>query len=62
MDAKKVNSDHVERVDSESYKVQDFVQDEVAVMGTVKLTSGQVVYIPTPTADPQGIQLLPDSL
>lgn len=28
------------------------------VMGTVKLTEGKVVYIPTPTADPQGITLL----
>jgi hypothetical protein len=25
------------------------------VMGTVKLTEGKVVYIPTPTADPQGM-------
>jgi hypothetical protein len=24
------------------------------VMGTVKLTEGSIVYIPTPTADPQG--------
>ena len=23
-------------------------------MGTVKLTEGKIVYIPTPTADPQG--------
>jgi hypothetical protein len=28
---------------------------EKKVMGTVKLTEGKVVYIPTPTADPQGI-------
>lgn len=27
------------------------------VMGTVKITEGTVVYIPTPTADPQGEQL-----
>ena len=24
------------------------------VMGTVKLTEGAIVYIPTPTADPRG--------
>lgn len=24
------------------------------VMGTVKLTEGKIVYIPTPTADPRG--------
>lgn len=27
--------------------------DQVATMGTVKLTDGDIVYIPTPTADPQ---------
>lgn len=27
------------------------------VMGTVKITEGTVVYIPTPTADPQGERL-----
>lgn len=27
--------------------------DQVTTMGTVKLTDGAVVYIPTPTADPQ---------
>ncbi|CBF80624.1 hypothetical protein AN8474.2 [Aspergillus nidulans FGSC A4] len=32
------------------------------VMGTVKLTDGKVVYIPTPTADPQGITLLSHAL
>jgi hypothetical protein len=26
----------------------------VAVMGTVKLSEGSIVYIPTPTADPRG--------
>ena len=28
-------------------------------MGTVKLTQGEVVYIPAPTADPQGKSLRP---
>lgn len=50
----KVEAAHVERIDSESHGTQDLIQDEVAVMGTVKLTDGQIVYIPTPTADPQG--------
>lgn len=27
------------------------------VMGTVKLTEGEIVYIPTPTADPRGESL-----
>lgn len=27
--------------------------DQVNTMGTVKLTDGATVYIPTPTADPQ---------
>lgn len=29
-----------------------------AVMGTVKLTEGTIIYVPAPTADPQG-DLLP---
>lgn len=29
------------------------------VMGTVKLTVGEIVYIPTPTADPQGTPSIP---
>jgi hypothetical protein len=27
-------------------------------MGTVKLTEGEIVYVPTPTADPQGMESL----
>ncbi|ETS78905.1 hypothetical protein PFICI_08758 [Pestalotiopsis fici W106-1] len=30
-----------------------FEQEEVAVMGTVRLTDGDIVYVPTPSADPQ---------
>lgn len=26
-----------------------------SVMGTVKLTEGAIIYIPSPTADPQGM-------
>ncbi|KAJ4223287.1 hypothetical protein NW759_005922 [Fusarium solani] len=29
------------------------VGESVAVMGTVRLTEGAIVYVPTPTADPQ---------
>lgn len=32
----------------------------VETMGTVKLTEGEIVFIPAPTADPQG-ELLSDS-
>lgn len=28
--------------------------EELAVMGTVRLTDGDIVYVPTPSADPQG--------
>ena len=48
----KPSSDHVEDLDV--VKDSDILQGEVAVMGTVKLTEGKVIYIPTPTADPQG--------
>lgn len=38
--------------------VEDVLKDEVdnrrKVMGTVKLTEGEVVYIPAPTTDPRG--------
>ncbi|KAH9904305.1 major facilitator superfamily domain-containing protein [Xylariomycetidae sp. FL2044] len=52
---KKVNNTHVEDValDVESSKDGAFLEDQVAVMGTVKLTQGKIIYIPTPTADPQ---------
>ncbi|KAI1874669.1 hypothetical protein JX265_004877 [Neoarthrinium moseri] len=44
---------HVEHVDIENAKGHEIAKEDVAVMGTVKLTDGQIVYIPTPTADPQ---------
>lgn len=38
--------------------VEDVMAGEVdnrrKVMGTVKLTEGNIVYIPTPTTDPRG--------
>ncbi|KAK6858337.1 hypothetical protein PG995_006036 [Apiospora arundinis] len=47
----KSGADHIEDLDV--VKDSDILQGEVAVMGTVKLTQGKVIYIPTPTADPQ---------
>lgn len=34
-------------------------KSKVNVSGTVKLTAGKIVYIPTPTADPRGSNLNP---
>jgi hypothetical protein len=34
-------------------------KSKVGVSGTVQLTAGTIVYVPTPTADPQGLFLLP---
>ncbi|KAK8063616.1 MFS transporter [Apiospora saccharicola] len=44
-------ADHVE--DLGMVRDNDVLQGEVEVMGTVKLTHGKIIYIPTPTADPQ---------
>ncbi|KAH6995108.1 major facilitator superfamily domain-containing protein [Ilyonectria destructans] len=52
-DFKKDGSDHVENVDIEILKEDGIKNEAVGVMGTVKLTEGAVVYIPTPTADPR---------
>lgn len=45
-------ADHVE--DLGMVKDNEVLQGELEVMGTVKLTHGKIIYIPTPTADPQG--------
>lgn len=50
----KVEVTHLESHALPSDNDLDFVQEEVAVMGTVKLTDGDIVYVPTPSADPQG--------
>ncbi|KAK8062554.1 major facilitator superfamily domain-containing protein [Apiospora hydei] len=47
----KPSADHVEEFDA--VKDSDVLRGEVEVMGTVKLTHGKTIYIPTPTADPQ---------
>jgi len=43
---------YVEQVDGTASDVQDGL-DKVYTMGTVQLTAGKMVYIPTPTADTQ---------
>lgn len=48
----KMSSLHVEEAEPAIDAEVDVVQ--VHTMGTVKLTEGEIVYIPTPTADPQG--------
>ncbi|KAI4592370.1 hypothetical protein KJ359_011310 [Pestalotiopsis sp. 9143b] len=49
----KVEVTHLESHALPSDNDLDFVLEEVAVMGTVKLTDGDIVYVPTPSADPQ---------
>lgn len=46
---------HIEIVGEDLYE-QEKLGDAVKVMGTVKLTEDSIVYIPTPTADPRGMQ------
>lgn len=49
---------HVEDNDAESaFGAASLAKDDkkTAVMGTVKLTEGTIIYIPSPTADPQGM-------
>lgn len=48
---------HVEDADVESvFDANTPAKDgnTTSVMGTVKLTEGTIIYIPAPTADPQG--------
>ena len=55
-DMEKGTGQHVEIVDDDMSKTRVEELAEVAkVMGTVKLTEDSIIYIPTPTADPQGI-------
>ncbi|KAJ5144880.1 hypothetical protein N7448_002272 [Penicillium atrosanguineum] len=51
MKPEKASGQHIEVVDDGSSEGQE--PDGVKVMGTVKLTEGSIVYIPTPTADPR---------
>ncbi|RJE22492.1 hypothetical protein PHISCL_05178 [Aspergillus sclerotialis] len=48
-DTMKSNISHVEDIEDGGIEIP-----KGKSMGTVKLTEGKIVYIPTPTADPQG--------
>ncbi len=51
----KDTSKHVENVDVEAPGEEIHIsKSKVTVSGTVQLTAGTIVYIPTPTADPRG--------
>jgi hypothetical protein len=49
-DLKPSRVEHIEELESQEL-------EQITTMGTVKLTEGAIVYIPTPTADPQGQHL-----
>lgn len=52
-DIEKSSVRHVEEI---SHGEKDGADDGNGhTMGTVKLTEGAIVYVPTPTADPQGM-------
>lgn len=53
-DTEKGTGQHVEMVQDSASEAQD-IGEAANVMGTVKLTEGSIIYIPTPTADPQGM-------
>ena len=50
----KQDSSHVENVYVDDLEAVHVTKSKVTVSGTVKLTEGKIVYIPTPTADPRG--------
>ncbi|CAI7572239.1 hypothetical protein N7533_004266 [Penicillium manginii] len=52
-DTEKGTGQHVEMVHDELSESPRVDGKEIKVMGTVKLTEGSIIYIPTPTADPQ---------
>lgn len=47
----KSSTDHVEELQASSSRNE---LGRTETMGTVKLTEGKIVYIPAPSADPQG--------
>jgi len=52
------NSKHVENIDVEEAGPEiHTTKSKVNVSGTVQLTAGTVVYIPTPTSDPRGLSI-----
>ena len=50
----KTDINHVEHLERDSLDVIQVSKSKVEVSGTVKLTEGKTVFIPTPTADPRG--------
>ena len=50
----KQDASHVENVNVDDLEAVHVTKSKVIVSGTVKLTEGRIVYIPTPTADPRG--------
>ncbi|KAL4731651.1 hypothetical protein ACLX1H_000628 [Fusarium chlamydosporum] len=49
----KSDINHVEHLERDSLDVIQVSKSKVEVSGTVKLTEGKTIFIPTPTADPQ---------
>ncbi|KAI8711653.1 hypothetical protein NCS52_01429400 [Fusarium sp. LHS14.1] len=49
----KQDASHVENVNIDDLEAVHVTKSKVTVSGTVKLTEGRIVYIPTPTADPR---------
>lgn len=54
-DTEKGTGQHVEMIHDELSESSRLDGEAAKVMGTVKLTEGSIIYIPTPTADPQGM-------
>lgn len=50
----KSDVNHVEHLERDSLDVIQISKSKVEISGTVKLTEGKTVFIPTPTADPRG--------
>jgi hypothetical protein len=63
-DTEKATGQHVEMIHDELSETPKLDSEATKAMGTVKLTEGSIIYIPTPTADPQGmisqLQLFPE--
>jgi hypothetical protein len=54
----KSDVNHVESISKDSLDVIQVTKSKIEVSGTVKLIEGKTIYIPTPTADPQGKTML----
>lgn len=54
-DTEKGTGQHVEMI-KDDLSGPEIPAEAVKVMGTVKLTEDSIIYIPSPTADPQGME------